>query len=76
MGECNNINECEIHGDETYERHNCDSNADCSDTTGGFTCTCRTGYNGSGVRCRGKILLHSRMDSGVSETLFIINFGE
>ena len=52
-GECNDIDECEIHQDETHERHNCDSNADCTDTTGDFTCTCRTGYTGSGVRCRG-----------------------
>ena len=54
MGECDNINECEIHGDETYERHNCGSNAECTDTTGGFNCACITGYTGSGVRCRGE----------------------
>ena len=54
MGACDNINECEVHGDETYERHNCDTNADCTDTTGGFTCACRSGYTGNGVRCGGE----------------------
>ena len=32
----------------------CDVNADCSDTDGSFTCTCREGYSGTGNQCQGK----------------------
>ena len=31
--------------------HNCNENADCTDTTSGFTCTCQAGYTGSGTTC-------------------------
>ena len=34
--------------------HDCDSNADCSNTPGGFSCACRPGYSGDGITCRGK----------------------
>ena len=34
--------------------NNCDDNADCFDTEGSFDCTCREGYNGTGVQCQGK----------------------
>ena len=34
--------------------NNCDDNADCFDTEGSFNCTCREGYNGTGVQCQGK----------------------
>ena len=34
--------------------NNCNENADCLDTEGSFTCTCREGYAGSGVECQGK----------------------
>lgn len=30
---------------------NCDGNATCSNTSGGFTCTCNGGYVGDGVLC-------------------------
>ena len=35
---------------------NCDVNADCADTNGSFTCTCREGYTGNGIFCSGKML--------------------
>ena len=34
--------------------NDCDDNADCFDTEGSFTCTCRDGYSGTGVQCQGK----------------------
>ena len=44
------INECASPGD-----NNCDTNAACTNTPGGFTCTCNQGYIGDGVTCMGKL---------------------
>ena len=33
----------------------CSSDADCVDTPGSFTCTCRTGFTGNGLTCAGKL---------------------
>ena len=33
----------------------CDDLADCSNTEGGFTCTCQDGYTGDGFNCTGKL---------------------
>ena len=52
---CTNINECEPHGAEPKPRHNCDSNANCTDTEGSFDCQCLQGFQGDGVTCRGII---------------------
>ena len=36
--------------------HNCDVNANCTDTVGSFECTCVAGYAGDGVRnCTGNL---------------------
>ena len=53
MGDCANINECSPQGEESEARHNCDSNAMCTDTTGSLNCQCVTGYSGDGVQCTG-----------------------
>ncbi len=37
-------------------KHNCDSNADCVDTTTGFECHCRSGYEGNGTHCISKTM--------------------
>ena len=29
----------------------CDDNANCTNTTGSFTCVCREGFSGDGVNC-------------------------
>ena len=43
------INECEM------DPMPCDANADCTDTSGSFTCTCRLGYTGNGFACDGML---------------------
>ena len=35
------------------ELHNCSKYAECNDTNGSFTCTCKSGYKGDGVTCTG-----------------------
>ena len=36
---------------------NCDENASCTNTLGGFNCTCNTGYEGDGFEeCTSKLL--------------------
>ena len=42
------INECEQGG------HNCDVNAQCNNTVGGFECHCDDGFTGNGTHCDGK----------------------
>ncbi|XP_060558687.1 uncharacterized protein LOC132718978 [Ruditapes philippinarum] len=42
---CQNINECE---DGT---HDCSEYAECTDTPGGYVCTCFNGYKGDGKSC-------------------------
>ena len=39
------IDECDL------GTHNCDVNANCTDTDGSFNCTCNQGYTGDGVNC-------------------------
>ena len=41
------INEC------TTGTDNCDTNADCTNTPGSFTCACNQGYSGDGLTCTG-----------------------
>ena len=45
---CADVNECQAGTD------NCDSNANCTNTMGSFTCACKTGYQGDGVSCSGE----------------------
>ena len=43
------VNEC------LSERHECDVNADCVNTEGGYNCSCREGFMGNGTHCSGII---------------------
>ena len=42
------INECAL------DLTSCDSQAKCVNNDGSFTCTCKVGYTGDGVKCSGK----------------------
>ena len=37
--------------------HDCDSNADCTNTVGSFSCSCQSGYNGDGQTCTGRCVI-------------------
>ena len=40
--------------DECSGTNDCDSNANCTDTDGSYTCMCNDGYTGNGTSCDGK----------------------
>ena len=43
--------------DECSENtHDCDSNADCTNTDGSYNCACKTGWSGDGTSCTGTCL--------------------
>lgn len=48
------IDECETSTD------NCDVNAHCNNTKGSFRCTCKVGYFGDGVLCKGALSVRKR----------------
>ena len=54
------INECEL------EMHTCHVNANCTDTIGGFKCTCGEGFEGDGFNCTGKKLMNGLTCSTLS----------
>lgn len=44
----------------------CDENANCSNSKGSYSCTCRTGFTGDGKTCQG-ILLYLTLQKFVAE---------
>ena len=36
--------------------NNCSENAECTDTMGSFTCTCKPGFKGDGFNCIGNVM--------------------
>jgi hypothetical protein len=44
-GQCQNIDEC------TAGTDLCDTNSQCTDTDGSYTCSCVSGYTGDGITC-------------------------
>ena len=47
------IDECGINNG------NCHANANCQNTVGSVSCTCKSGYNGNGLDCSGKNILRT-----------------
>ena len=43
------IDECTVGTDK------CDQNADCKDTVGSYTCTCKPGFEGDGKTCTSEL---------------------
>ena len=43
--------ECDDIDQRVEGGHNCGANAACTNTIGGWTCACNTGYEGDGVGC-------------------------
>lgn len=41
------VDECET------ETDNCHDSATCTDTDGGFDCSCKLGFTGNGINCSG-----------------------
>jgi len=46
------LDECNTH------THKCDVNAECVNTVGSYSCTCKVGYTGDGQNCNGKIQIN------------------
>jgi len=40
----------------------CDTNAQCANSPGSYSCTCNEGFAGSGIFCEGSKLLKARYD--------------
>jgi hypothetical protein len=36
----------------------CGNNATCNNTEGSFICSCKEGFEGNGLNCSGKVVLH------------------
>ena len=43
--------------------HKCDSNAECKNTVGSYSCKCREGFSGDGQTCSGECWLLSISNS-------------
>ena len=42
----------------------CDTNAECTNTEGSYTCSCRVGYTGDGKTCAGNFIVEFAAISG------------
>ena len=62
------MNEC------GYSIHNCDINAQCSNSLGSFSCACNEGYTGRGTMCSGNWKKSLRSLFGVFVILLCSHF--
>ena len=58
--------------------YNCDANAECINTSGSYTCSCKTGYHGDGENCEGqsfirRIKIESKKVPAVLASLVILH---
>ena len=51
--------------------HDCDVNANCTNTNGSHSCTCKEGYTGKGELCQGKIRLDLKKKQNNCSSLII-----
>ena len=51
------IDEC------SSEKYPCDSNANCTNNDGSFSCSCQRGYTGNGLSCEGKGIIVGQYES-------------
>ena len=58
------VDECSLRTDQ------CGINADCLNTIGSYSCTCKVGFSGDGINCTGLTLLFSTSD----QFHFFINY--
>ena len=40
--------------------HNCHANAACTNNNGGFTCACKSGFEGDGNSCSGMLKIETK----------------
>ena len=50
------MDECKV------DKHDCDLNANCTNTYGSYKCTCMEGYTGDGHSCAGKLSFINQED--------------
>ena len=52
---CDKTNVSDINECSDPMLNNCHEQATCTNTNGGYTCTCIDGYKGNGTACTGKL---------------------
>ena len=55
----------------SWELHDCDTSAYCTNTNGSFECTCAMGYTGDGVTCAGLLRIDTHSSCAISKWLDI-----
>ena len=53
---CKDVDEC------SAKSHTCHFDADCTNYSGGYECTCKTGYSGDGKMCQVSINTYLQCD--------------